>query len=673
MIGVDVGGTFTDVVCVRDGVIRTAKVPTAGLEGCESVLEGAAIVGVEGSKIFNHASTHGLNSIITRRLPKVAFLTTLGHRDVLDHGRIWRPRQAGTDPSWRRQFSDVARPLVPRYLRRGVEERMSAGGETLIPVNDDQVRHELAVLKRSGVEGVAICLLHSYANRSHEERIRQLVTEELGTSMPCSISSEVSCLAKEYPRASTVVIDVIMKLIYGEYTERLTQGLESLGFEGLLNYADSAANLITADFAMQQPFRIVFAGPAAGTAASEHFGAQIGDTNLLCADVGGTSCDISLVTEGRAYRNITFELEHDMVVNSLSTDIATLGAGGGSIVKVNSLGEIEVGPQSAGAQPGPACYGRGGTSPTLTDACLLMGFLDPEEFVGGSIHLDMDLAQKAFDSLDVSLGTEQRVRMAWEIGLNNVVEGIYNVGLRHGVDPRDYSLLAYGAAGPMLLPSLLGRSEFRRIIIPPLPGLFSALGLLSTDLVYSDSRSLYRVLDPASPQQVESAFDALESVLLKRIEVSEEGVQIRRSFDGRLRGQSWETPFIDAPAGPVGDAEIRQMIDDFHKEYALRNGNAFRSIPVEAVTLRVQIVVPSEKLRFTQVPERHDDPLAASGETTLRFVYEQPRRALVYRRDDLRAGDRLEGPAIVREQMATTVVPLEAHVEVGALGELYVS
>ena len=177
---------------------------------------------------------------------------------------------------------------------------------------------------------------------------------------------------------------------------------------------------------------------------------------------------------------------------------------------MNSLGEIEVGPESAGAQPGPACYGRGGTHPTITDACLLMGFLDPEEFVAGAIHLDKSLAQRAFAGLDVPLSMEERVRVAWEIGLNNVVEGVYNVGLRHGVDPRDYSLVGCGAAGPMLLPSLLGRSEFRRVIVPPLPGLFSALGLLCTDFVYSDSRSLYHILDPSNPEDVERSFTAIK-------------------------------------------------------------------------------------------------------------------------------------------------------------------
>lgn len=651
-----------------DGRLITAKVPTNTVEPYLAVLEGAQRVGVEQAEIFNHASTHGLNSVITRRLPKIGFLTTAGHRDMLDHGRLIRPREAITDPRWRREFSDTRRPLVPRYLRRGIEERSDHRGQTVIPLNVDQAAAEIEVLERCDVAGVAICLLNAYANGQHERALRELVRDRLG-DVPCSISSEVSPLAKEYARASTTVIDVMMKLIYGEYTDRLRSGLVDLGFRGQLNYADSAATLISSEFAMQQPFRIVFAGPAAGTAASVRLGEVIGEPNLLCADVGGTSCDISVVTDGRAYRDITFELEHDLVVNSLTTDIATLGAGGGSIVSINDLGEVCVGPESAGANPGPACYGLGGMRPTMTDACLLIGILDGDGFAGGELRLDATLSQRAFDDLQTSLDAPDRIRAAWEIGLNNVVEGLYNIALKHGVDPRDYALCAYGAAGPMILPPLLGRVGLSKVVVPPTPGLFSALGLLSTDLVYSDSRSSYTVLTPDAAEEIEATYAAMESDLLARIGVQSESAAIIRTFDARLYGQSWETPFIEV-AGDVGQGQIEKMIEAFHGEYERRNGSSFPFIPVEIVTLRVQVIVGSDKLAFAAALDRDGGELTPTGTTTIRYIYGDDVNANLYDRTDMRAGDVVSGPAVIREAMSTTFVPAGHTCTVGRVGEL---
>ena len=392
MLGVDVGGTFTDVVSIRDGRIEVTKVPSDRDRPAAAVVEGARRLGVEGSAVFNHASTMGLNAVITRRLPKIAFLTTEGFRDMLDRGRVWRPLDGQTDPSWRRSFGDASSPLVPRYLRRGVAERILADGSVMQPLDEAQARSQLAVLERCDVEGVAICLLNSYVNPAHEERLRELVREVLG-DIPVSISSETSPLAKEYARASTTVVDVFMKSIFTEYAHELDAELRELGFTGDLNFADCAATLLPWAEALEQPFRIVFAGPAAGTISSARLGEAIGDGNLLCADVGGTSTDVSLIVDGQPFVNNTFELEHDLIINALSVEISSVGAGGGSIVAISPSGDVTVGPGSAGSVPGPACYGRGGTEPTLSDACLLMGILDPDGFAGGEMRLDAELAR----------------------------------------------------------------------------------------------------------------------------------------------------------------------------------------------------------------------------------------------------------------------------------------
>ena len=668
MMAVDVGGTFTDVVTVVGGEIRTAKVSTDVNQVDNSVIAGAAELAVKNATVFNHASTHGLNAIITRSLPKIGFLTTMGHRDILDIGRTWRPAKALTDPRWRRSFGDTMKPLVERYLRRGVAERIMASGEIYTPLDEEQAREEIRVLAKCKVEGVAICLLNAYTNDVHEVRLRELVKEELG-DIPCSVSSEISPLAKEYARASTSLVDVFMKIIYEEYAERLDAGLRDLGFAGQLNYADCTANLIPAADAMANPFRLVFSGPAAGTVGSAHFGTLIDEPNLLCADVGGTSCDISLVTNGQPFVNTTFEIEHDLIVNALSNDISSIGAGGGSLVAISPTGDITVGPESAGADPGPACYGRGGSQPTITDVCVLAGLIDPAGFAGGKMALDPELSRRAFEALDTPLAFEQRVRYAYDIGLNNIAEGIFNIAVKNGIDPRNYTLMAYGAAGPLLLPAIADLIHVRRVVVPPHPGLFSALGLLSADQAYSSSRSAYPVLTADAADAIDAVYRTMEDKLLERLR-EHANVELIRSFDGQLVGQTWETPFIDVPGGPITTETIATMIRNFHAAYEERNGNRFESIPVQGVTYRIRAVVPTDNVNYATLPERDGEPLRGIDTTVLRYVSDAEQLAQVYNREMLRANDEIRGPAIVREPLSTTYITQNQLGRVGSFGEI---
>jgi N-methylhydantoinase A len=673
MIAVDVGGTFTDVVALRDGRIETAKVSTDYADVSQPVLEGAALLGVGDARVFNHASTHGLNAVITRNLPKIGFLATEGHRDILDMGRVWRPAEAILDPGWRRSFGDAARPLVPRYLRRGIHERITADGSVLVALDEAQAREELEVLGRCDVAGVAICLINAYIDRSHEERLRELVHEVLG-DVPCSISSEVSPLAKEYARASTTVIDALMKLIYSDYTATLDKGLADLGFTGQLNFADCAATLIPSNRAMEQPFRIVFSGPAAGTVASAHFGSLIGESHLLCADVGGTSCDISVVTGGEPFVNTTFELEHDLVVNALANDVSAIGAGGGSLVTIGQTGEIQVGPGSAGSTPGPACYGRGGTQPTTTDTCLMIGIIDPAGFAGGKLSLDGDLSRKAFENLESGFTLAQRVRYAYEMAVHTIAEGVFNVAIKNGVDPRDYTLVAYGAAGPMLLPAAMDAVHCKQVVVPPYPGLFSALGLLSADQVFTANRSAYTILTPEAAPQIDALFAEMEGQLLERLDPAVH-VRIERSYDGHLVGQSWDTPFVPVPAGTIDEQAISTMIASFHGTYEERSGNRFDLMPIEGVTFRVRAVLDTEKVEYPEVPTREGGRLEPVRTVTLRYLGDDPeesQEAAVYDRADLRAGDELDGPVIVSEPLSTTHVGSGQRLSVGRYGELVI-
>jgi N-methylhydantoinase A len=670
LFSVDVGGTFTDVVMVRDGVIQVTKVPSNATATHLPVIEGARRLGVHDAAVFNHASTKGLNAVLTRSLPKIGFLTTQGHRDMLDAGRCMRPMDNQTDARWHRPFGDAARPLVRRYLRRGIHERIQASGAVLIDLDEAQARAQLEILHRCGIQGLAICLINSFVNPAHEQRLLALCAEVFGAKFPVSASFQVGPRAKEYPRASTTVIDVMMKLIYEDYAQVLDSQLRAAGFHGKLNFADCTAALIPWREAVTAPHRILFAGPAAGAAACCGLGAAIGDGNLIGCDVGGTSTDVTVIVNGAPFVNDSFQIEHDLLVNTLSTEVASVGAGGGSIVSVSPSGDLRVGPHSAGATPGPACYGRGGLLPTVTDACLLMGILDPQAFADGQIRLDSAAAGRAFQSLDCRMSHEERIRFAWKIALNNIAEEVSRCALRHGLDTRDFSLMAFGAAGPMLLAGVLELVKARRLIVPPHPGLFSAIGLLSTDFVYATSRSQYQMLTPDSGALIAGIFDALEAQLRERL--GNEEVIVRRSFDGRLAGQSWETPFVSVDTTALAARGPAALIDEFHAEYARRNGVYFPQIPVQGVTWRVQVIVPTQKLTW--------QPLAASrakpqpcGQRQLRYLGSEEISAAVFARATLGAGDTLNGPALIVEPLATTLVMPGQSAQVGTVGEIVIT
>jgi len=671
LFGVDVGGTFTDIVMVRDGAIHVTKISSDPATPYQPVIEGARRLGAAQAAVFNHASTGGLNAVLTRSLPKIGFLTTAGHRDMLDAGRALRPMDNQTDARWHRPFGDAARPLVRRYLRRGVTERVLADGSVLIPLDEAQARAELTLLKRCGVQGLAICLLNSYINPAHEQRLLALAREVLGPDVALSASFEVGPRAKEYARASTTVIDVMMKLIYGQYAQALDAGLRRDGFKGELNFADCTAALMPWRDAVEAPHRILFAGPAGGAAACRSLGATIGDGNLIGCDVGGTSTDVTVIVGGTPFINDSFQIEHDLVVNTLATEVSSVGAGGGSIISVSPTGDLLVGPASAGARPGPACYGRGGTRPTVTDACLLMGILDPEGFAGGQMTLDANASRAAFEALDCRMSFDERVRFAWRIALNNIGEEVGKCALRHGIDTRDFSLVAFGSAGPMLLAGALDIIGARRLIVPPHPGLLSAIGLLSTDFVYADSRSAYIGLVPGAAPRIESIFTELEAKLRARLPADTGQVIVRRSFDGRLAGQSWETPFIDVPDRIDADG-IAALVAAFHAEYRRRNGVAFEGLPIEGVTWRLQLIAPAAKLQWQAASGGPTLPEPV-GTRRLHYIADGPVTAPVYQRDQLGCGARLPGPALIREPLATTLVLPEQWAEVGAHGEIVIT
>jgi N-methylhydantoinase A len=673
MIAIDVGGTFTDTIAVDEkGNVTAAKVPTDMKATESSVIEGAKRVGLINQNILNHASTYGLNAILTRNFPKVAFLTTEGHRDILDFARAWKPMEAQTDADWRRGCGDSGKPLVDRYLRRGIRERMTSKGDVLIPFDKQQARKEIEVLKKCNVRGVAICLLNAYVNGDHERRLRDLVKEIMG-DIPISISCEVSPLGKEYARSSTTVIDVIMKMVFGDYANRLRKGLNKEGFTGDLNLVDSAAMLIPFDFAMEKPSRIMYSGPAAGTVSSAHLGSLIRENNIICCDIGGTSTDISLIRQGKPVVKTEYEIEHDLIVNALAIEIFSIGQGGGSIAHVGSFGELLVGPEGAGADPGPVCYGMGGTQPTLTDAFLLMGILDARKFLGGEKPLYSELAVKAFEDLSSKADFSTKIRQAYELGLTNVAEGIASVTIERGIDARDYALFAYGSAGPMMLPQLMERLEIKKVIVPPYPGLFSALGLASGNLTYTDYRSAYITLTPDADtaRRIDEVYTKMEETILSKLPKSVKRGEVRfiRSFDGWYAGQTWETPFIPVPSGHLTKKSIEELIEAFHHRYLEMWGNQFPYLPVIACSYRTSCVLPITKAEYKVLPKRKKGKPSGVPKR-LSYMPEKESKVMEYERGDLYFGDTIKGPAIIREPMATTMVCAGQVARIGRYGEI---
>ncbi|MBV9606101.1 MAG: hypothetical protein JO027_13385, partial [Solirubrobacterales bacterium] len=334
-------------------------------------------------------------------------------------------------------------------------------------------------------------------------------------------------------------------------------------------------------------------------------------------------------------------------------------------------GEIRVGPESAGSDPGPACYGRAGTQATMTDAFVAMGIIDPDQFNAGRMKLDPDLAIAAFERLDSPLDLERRITYAYRIGLNNVAEGLVDLAIARGVDPREFSLVAFGAAGPLILPAILDDVHARRVIVPPYPGLFSALGLLSTNLVYSDSQSAYMVLAPDAAPHIGGIFETMEKRLRARLP---DGIdaELRRSFDGRLVGQSWDTPFVNVPDGPIDENVVTQMISDFHDVYEGRFGNRFDGFPVEGVTYRVQLIVESEKVQYPRIEPGEPTEIAPRRTIDLPYMDEANRQVGEYERGDLKARNTVPGPAIIREPMSTTHVVAGQVATIGTYGEILI-
>jgi N-methylhydantoinase A len=674
-IGIDVGGTFTDFVLVDEArrLIFTGKRLTTPEDPSRAIVDGLdrllAEAGAEigQARAIVHGTTLVANTVIERKGAKVGLVATRGFRDSLELGKEMRYDLYDL-------FFDKPEPLVPRRRRVAVAERLDAEGSVLLPFDEEGMREAARTLRAEGVEAVAVCLMHSYRNAAHERRAREILAEELpGT--PVTLSSDVAPEIREYERANTACANAYVQPLIDRYLAKLQASLEARGLRGTLHVMLSGGGLSGVRAARAQPVQMIESGPAAGAIAATFYSRLTGIPDLISFDMGGTTAKMCLVEGGEVKHASTFEAARVRRFRKGSglplmvpvIDLIEIGAGGGSIAWIDGMGLAKVGPESAGAVPGPVCYRRGGARPTVTDADLLLGYLSPEYFLGGEMRLELDAVRDAVEShfarpmgmsvTDAAAGTHRIVN-------ENMAAATRMYIAEKGRDPRRYALLAFGGAGPVHAYGVAKLLKLRRVIAPLGAGVMSALGFLvaapAVDLVRSYVARLGQV-DWALLAGLLEAMEAEARALLAEAGASPEEIVIARSADMRYAGQGFEIPVPVPPDPPdaVMDVALR---DNFLAAYQRLFDRRIEEVPIEALTWRVHATArqPEVALNFagSGAGAARRDPVKGTRQVHFPETGYAPCR--VYDRYVLRPGDAFRGPAVVEEREATVVVGPDA-------------
>ncbi|PGF16228.1 5-oxoprolinase [Natrinema sp. CBA1119] len=640
-IGVDVGGTFTDVALSVDDRLVTAKVPTTDdqhvgvLEGIDKACDRA---GIAPSEIdgFAHAMTVSVNALLERDGAKTALVTTEGFRDVLEIGRQDRPDLYDLE-------AEKPDPLVPRELRFEVDERATTEGVER-PVDADAVRDIAASLREREVEAVAVCLLHAYADPDNERVVAETLREEL--AVPISASHEVLAEFREFERTSTTAADAYLRPAIDGYVGRLVEKADAAGApEPWIMQANGG--IADSETVRERAVTTTLSGPAAGVVGAS---ATVDDADvegLVTFDMGGTSSDVSLVRDGRAERTTDAEID-GLPIRTPMVDVNTVGAGGGSVTWVDPGGALRVGPESAGADPGPACYGRGGTEPTVTDAAVALGYIGPDTALGGELTLDVDAARDALEGLadEAGLGDAlEAARGVYRVANATMTRTIRSVTVERGHDPREFALVAFGGAGPMHAAALADSLSVDRVVVPRPSGVLSAFGLLAADESYDAARTVGAELRAADPAELEGVYDDLVADVLADAS-DPDAARVERAADCRYAGQSFElTVAVDDEFDAAGVAER------FHDAHERAHGYAMDE-SIEIVTLRATATVPGSE-PTVRYDGAGDDII---GTRRVHFAG-GARSATVFDRDRLAPGATVSGPAILEQAESTTVVP----------------
>ncbi|MFP4228932.1 MAG: hydantoinase/oxoprolinase family protein [Salinivenus sp.] len=655
-IGIDVGGTFTDFVIVGDDGLQVHKEPTTDPQH-RAVVEGIEQMNATDGGPVVHGTTTATNALLERRGARTALLTTEGFADVIAIGRQDRPDLYDLQPS-------RPPPLVPAERRYEVPERLDAEGHVVTPLDEEAVRRAGRAIVEQEVESVAIVFLHAYRNADHEQRAAALLREE-GVYVPITLSSDLLPEYREYERTATTVVNAYVRPPVERYLSRLD---EELG-DRSVRVMQSTGGTIGIGTAGKEAARLALSGPAGGVVGALGVARRALETDaprLLTLDMGGTSADVALC-DGDVPRTA----EHTMAGLPLrlpSVDLHTVGAGGGSIARMDAGGSLRVGPESAGATPGPVCYGRGGTAPTVTDAHLVLGRLAADRLLGGSNTLDVapEAAHAAVAALGETAGLSATEAALGVLRVANATmeRALRRVSVERGHDPRDFTLVPFGGAGPLHAAALAEALGIERILVPPSPGVLSALGLLMADVVYDTSRAVLADASTLStdPQPLRDAA-ASTAQEVRAVLDNREALAITWELDLRYAGQSYE---LGVPLPEALDAAaVRSATSAFHERHRQRYGHADPDSPVEVVTLRARGHIATDSLPLPQAPQR-DRALADAriGTRPVWFDADGPTTTPTYRREDLQVGHAFDGPAVLHQYDSTVVVPPGWHARV---------
>lgn len=665
-VGIDVGGTFTDVVLIDDqtGKIYYTKTLTIPSNPAQGVLNGIEkILGIAGATmadldymVHGHGTTIGTNALIERKGARTGLITTAGFRDVLEIARIERPDEGLYD------FNvDLPEPLVPRYLRVGVRERIGSTGEVVTPLDEEDARRAVRYLKAQGVQTIAVCTLFSFLSPSHEQRIKAICQEEFPEAF-VSLSSELAPEFREFERTSTTVLNAYLQPIVQRYIETLDRMLREKYGQVEVRIMQASGGAITSEMAKYKAVNTVNSGPAGGAVASCFMGRLTGDLKLITVDMGGTSFDIGLVADGQPRVTSDGHFE-GYPVKIPALDVEAIGAGGGSIAWIDRGGALNVGPQSAAADPGPACYGLGGDRPVVTDANLVLGRLNPDYFLGGEMKLYPERAREAVRrhvAEPLGLSVEEAAYGIIRVVNANMVKGISSSSIEKGYDPREFTMVAFGGAGPVHAVELADDLGINRVVIPLYPGALSAFGLVTSDIRNDYVQTIARGEDVVRPEDFQRAYalmerDARRDLAAQR--VSDEEMVLIWTADVRYAGQSYELNVPFPRKAVLTEHDIRTAIDSFHTLHQRIYEYSSRSEKTEFINVRLTGIgrVPAVRL-----PERHSagpDPREAlKGCRPVYFGGRGFVEVPVYERDALQPGNRIEGPCIIEEVIASTVV-----------------
>ncbi|HEX8105460.1 MAG TPA: hydantoinase/oxoprolinase family protein [Solirubrobacteraceae bacterium] len=656
-VGVDIGGTFTDTVMIRDGEITRVKVPSTPPAFHKGLLNGLDRLEQPLSEmnLLAHGTTVGTNAIVARHGARTGLVTTKGFRDVLvlrrgdraDQFNLWWQPQAG---------------LVPRPSRFEVDERVDYAGDVVKPLDEQDVRRVAAEIREQGLEAVAVTLINSFVNPDHEQRIKAILSEEL-PGVYLSISSEILPEILEYERTATTTVNAYIGPVMDRYVAALEHELRDKGYGGDVVISTSAGGVATPDIVRQVPARTVESGPAAGVMAAAQICKLAGIDHVVTFDMGGTSLDVGLIHDGEVLRTNQYMVEWGTPVRFPCVDVKSIGAGGGSIAWIDKGGSLRVGPHSAGASPGPACYGQGGTDATVTDAELVLGRLEASAFLGGEMTVDPALAEGAvrkdigehfgWDAVEAASGI---VRIA----VNNMTESLRLATVDRGYDPREFSLFALGGAGPLFAAEVAKEANVPQVVVPRHPGLTSALGLLMVDIRHDVSKSLMRTESQLDLAQLNAEYGALERKAADTL--AGEGVApgdmlIERTADVRYYGQA-DSINIPVPSGELDAETLRTVIASFHARHGQEYGYTMPADAAEPeiATLRVSGIGKADTFKLSPSERTGSLEDARAGTRSIYFdgaFHDTP----IYDRDRLAPGVTFDGPAIV-EQLDSTIVVL---------------